>query len=232
MTGIIFPHNGLIKKKSAAGGGGAGVTYTDQAVNPANQSSYTFSSLDFGPEDASRVIVIGVAARALTSVANITSVTIDGAPMANVNHISNSANYAGLWALAKPTDGANQVVVTFSVSVDRCGIIVWQTIGMSGATALDSGTAAIASGTGNSAGDTLTTANGGCAIGFVSGTASSGGTDFVWTNLSQDYEGAIETNVPYGGASANTTGSSLAITCQANFSISTSGPLVVASWEP
>lgn len=183
------------------------LTFLQTATDDTNASSYTFSAQSLGTAASDRYIVVTVGARAGTT-ETISSVTIGGVTATiNVQSTSNN-NIASVCIANVPTGATGDIVVTFSGTMDRCGIGAWRATGVTSTTATDTGT---------SIANPLTTNLDINAGGFA---VAIGRTDDIatatWTNLTEKFDEEIgaEGNF-FSGASDEfvSAQTNLAVTC-------------------
>ena len=204
----------------------ATVTFVSKAVDTTSLTVYTFSSLALGAAASDRKIVVAVASRGGAQI--VSSLTIGGISATLVVAAKDTV-LAELWQAAVPSGTTGDVVVTMDTSgAINCGVGVFRVLGALGA-ADDTGFDTI-----NTAlNDTLDIPAGGVAIGCACVDEPSA--TFVWTNLTEAYDEAVE-----GAADTFHTGakdefasqqSALSITCTVS-SAPTNATMALASWGP
>lgn len=202
--------------------------YQTNAVDASNLTTYTFSSQAFGTAASNRRIVVGVYGRQGGSTLSISSVTIGGVSASAVatQTSDTSHNLAALYIADVPTGTTGDVVVTWGVAIDRCGIGVWAIYGSGSATASDTDSA---NGTTDPSAVTLTVPAKGVAIAYG---GSADGSTATWANITEKFDGSIEATIVHTGASIDSAaGGNLALSCDWS---GTSSPraVVFASWGP
>lgn len=114
-------------------GGDPVVTVLDSKTNTSDQSSYSFSAVNFGTAGATRkiVVVIGANCPAGNTNLSVTSVTIGGVAAAEAA-VSKGLSVSGLsshivthWIASVPTGTSGTIVVNFNGTCFRCGIVVY-----------------------------------------------------------------------------------------------------------
>lgn len=226
------------------GGGAAGapalvsvsIVGTDHKVDPTDQQVFTFSACALGTASAGRRIVVGVSGRASSDTATVSSMTIGGVSATKVIEALDSIvhNSAGLWIADVPTGTTGDVVVTFSVVVQRCGICVWSMTGAASAVASDTDSNHATPTNVTVITKTLTIPTRGGAIGYSFGTFA-GGTTAAWTNLTEPsgFDEILEASNNHTGASDNfAVGSDTALTVTWSNISTTPAVAVFASWGP
>ncbi len=104
----------------------------------ANESEYTFSSMDFGAAAADRQIVAFVSARSASGSETISSVTIGGVTATEIEQQTSGNNKSGLYIANVPTGTSGDVVVTYSATQLRSACALYRLTGLSSATPHDS----------------------------------------------------------------------------------------------
>jgi hypothetical protein len=179
----------------------------------ANTTSYTFTSQNIGTADASRRVVIALAARDTS--AQPTSVTVGGTSL--TSHASRTSTHVvSIWSAVIATGSTANVVVTFASANTFCGIGVWALYGKSY-------TGNSANG-GNSSGNitmNLTTTSGDFCIGIVAyAVAASVPTGSItWSAATERYDAEVDGRFRnHSGADLIASGSS------ANFNLTIASP--------
>lgn len=207
------------------------LTFTDDAVDPSDSAAYTFAGMSFGAADATRRIIVGIAARHGSNLTqSLGTVTIGGVTASVVKQSTSTGG--GGWEISAiviadvPTGTTGDVVVNITNGTTRCGIAVWSMIGASSGTASATGSHENANPlTGN-----LNIPTNGVAVGIATGT---GGTSAAWTNLTERVDAAMESTVLYSAADATfTTGGVTALTCTWSVSPSAGPTFAFATWAP
>lgn len=182
-----------------AGGGLEPVTldYRTSAVDAANATSYTFSSQDIGTAGSNRQVVILVATTGGPGgTAFASSVTVGGVTATNLHQVASSnSTEAEIYIASVPSGTTADVVVNYPRTAGNCGI---------GVIAVYNG-ASTANDTGGSTdtsapSDTLNIPANGAAFGV---TSINGNTrTSSWSNLTEHYDGSVESSNYHSGASA------------------------------
>lgn len=208
-------------------------TATNQVFNDA--SSYTFSGQAIGANDASRYVLVAAGGRASADAAvTIDGITVGGnsgsAVVTNIN--TNVGGRASIWKIAiSAAVTTADIIVTFSGTVQHCGIQVWR---MVGANAAETGSASdiiIASNT--ILDGSLTIPAGGGGIGYAKAHGSAAERTWAWTNLTEETSSDIgigESNHSHSAASSMTAGAATR-TATASSTID-GGVLLLAAWGP
>jgi len=185
-----------------SGGGGITATFQQTAVEPADQTSYTFAAQAIGTASATRRVVVGVI---VNSTRIITSVTIGGvaATLDCVNTVSGTAHLVMASAVV-PTGTTADVVIAVDGTALGCGIGLW--------TLTDGDpTGQVATGNGDPTNLTVTTTAGDVVIAYAFTTGVSTAL-FAWTNADERFEQDVySTTTTHSGADTVATGSSTAI---------------------
>jgi hypothetical protein len=111
--------------------------------NPANATTYTFTSANVGPVGSgNRTTIVAISAADLTSVFNVTGVTIGGTSATEVVDQAggSSAGTAAIYIDENPTGTAEDIVVTMSEAIVGMYICVFAVYGIDSETANDTAT--------------------------------------------------------------------------------------------
>jgi len=170
------------------GGGGqigpSSMSYLDGAVNSANASTYTFTSLDCGAADPDRKVVICVMTSSGGGSGDPTSVEIDngGSPISFTKLIyqDGSACAASIWIGAVPAGTLYDVTVTFSGNESSCGISAYRLINYS-STPYDT----VAYAGADPATGSIDATDSGV---FIAASSISALSSFTWTNVTENFE--------------------------------------------
>lgn len=198
------------------------LTYQELKTDTTNGSSFTLSAASIGAASDGRVVIVGISYGSDTG-QTINSVTIGGVSASiRVQDGIDGGLYAGagIAAAVVPTGTTADIDITFSASVAGVGVGVWTATGLSGTTAVDTGSntdlTALA----------ITTDAGGFAIAVVTNVDSR---SMSWTNITEDYDGAFDGVLYASGASIATSTTSLTITPTPSGAV-TAAVLVAASF--
>lgn len=185
------------------------LTFQNSYTDTTNQTTYTYSSCSIGTAASDRRVHVG--GWSSNNTRTVSSVTIGGVS-ATINIQSGGVgNGTSFIATANvPTGTTADVVVTWSGAQIRSAIGVWSSTGLTSDAAIDTD-----SSTADPATVTLTTVSGG----FVIAVKHNQGdvATFTWsgTGVTERFEltNIEATNSQFGGADADTTTTSLEITC-------------------
>lgn len=224
MPGIIHPAIKQILRYKRPAGATATLpllTFKNVQSDTSDASSYSFTGLDFGTADSTRLIVVGVTA---ALVGNITAVDIGGVSATAVSGSFTS----NLWYASVPSGATGDIVVTCGGSASNC-TISWYVCYTSTPTPASEGANDISSGSGTSTPITIPT--GGFAISCAWSVDT---TDRVatWTYLTKNSDAFAEASTfnNHSAASSTTAGSpSINITWTASAS---NGSSSWAVWAP
>ena len=207
-----------------AGAKSATGSITDHAVNPTNQSSFSFSSMAIGTADSTRIVVVGVFAR-ISSGSAFTAFTIGGVNATQaVFSLPGGSSMAAIYFAVVPTGTTGTVAFTWNGTLANAGIGVAACYDMA-ATTTDTGTAI-----GDPMTDTLNIPAGGLAFGCAGETNSS---TFTWTNLTEGYDEVVEGIATQTGAIGTFSAIQVGLTITCDQSGGNTDPvLVLASWGP
>jgi hypothetical protein len=212
---------------NVGGGGPVAMSFTDNAANQSDLSTYTFSTRSFGTAAADRIIVVGIVARRAAA-ATLDSVTIGGVTATKTTGVINSgggaATIADIWQAPVPTGTTGDVVVTFNTAMARCAVVIYRMVGAS-STASNTQTS-----TATDPSVSLNVPANGAAMGVAH---SVDGSTTTWTGLTEDVDttASLESTV-YTSAHDNFTAQQTGLTVTANFSAGTSPAGAFASWGP
>ncbi len=200
--------NNLIGFGAGGAAPDAAISYTDSSIDPANSSSYTFSSAGIGTASSDRYIAVALAGRQPSGTPGLSSLTVGGQSCSEAIIDTNaSTQWSAIWITDSPvTSGTTaDIVATCNSSNDRLSFGVWALTSLR-----DSGTAKGTDTDASSTAITLepTTESGAVAI-AVTYLPSSGGV--VWTGVTERYEDYEGTRGGSGGE-AGPTGATITIT--------------------
>lgn len=202
-------------------------TFLQTSGNAANQTTYNFTTINFGTAAGGRFLVIAITGRDEAGGGNsIVSVTIGGVTATIAVQQATNGNVSGIAIAAVPTGTSGNVDIVFSSNMGNCDFGLWSTAGVSSATATDFGSSTANPGTFD-----LDIAAGGIAFGLSSEDVESANMN-TWSNLTEDWDSQQSSSNNFSGASAEfaTTQTNLTITCTRT---SNSRPtFVVASFAP
>ena len=209
------------------------ISFLSNAENTANQLSYTFSSVGFGAEDATRRIIVAIAGRdSGTADLIISSVTIGGIAAAEAVSAVSNGRRAALYIASLPTGASGDIVIQFEATSRFCTIGVWRAINLASDTPTATATQiALAAATRVEA--SLTIPAGGGGLGYIAWNAAGMGgapPTWTWAGLAEDFDVAIEGDTGSSGARSLTAGTDTrAATASGNLGM-TGGVLVLAAW--
>ena len=205
-------------------GAASSLTFLEGRADPANASTYTFTSVSLGDEAATRKVAVAVAWRSAGTTNNITAVTVAGASATEVvsgrNTGGSNISAVAIWIADVPTGATGSVVVSLSAEAVRLGIAAYSLVGVEtlrdtstvlpasvGAQTLsDSFTlpsaAHVIGVTFNGAGQSwISAAHADLASGEQSFSVANATTNSTWTGLVEDYDAVLEgTNASYSAA--------------------------------
>jgi len=194
------------------------IDYLGTAVTTTNASSYTYT-VNTGPEDPDRYILIGIATTGAGSL-SLTSITIDGNPATILVTCTYQGNLRTAFAhLLVPTGTSSTVVVTTSGTAVCMGIVGYSiTGGFAGYTTQNN--SATVDDTGTSFSVTHPTVVNKDRI-MTIGRCGTGVTNVTWTNSVEDFDVLVETSqvrMAGGTASISSGASNYVITAALNAS--------------
>ncbi len=199
--------------------------FLQTATSTSGLGTYTFSAQNLGTAASDRYIVVAVASRKAGASATISSVSVGGVTASIVSQVTDNVtntNVSGLAIAAVPSGTTGDVVVTFSLTMLRCGIALYRLDNLVSSTPYDFHSSTVAAPTAS-----LQTTYG-CAIGTAI-TAQVAST--TWTGLvAKDYDLAIVAGTQFSGASTVLTTSGATPTVTATFSNSQESAGNFASW--
>lgn len=206
----------------------AEVSYTAQASNESNLTTYTFSTLSFGAADSGRFMVVGVYAAANSDFGNITGVTIGGVTATQLVQIEDALGDSdfAFYGASVPTGTTGDVVVTLNAAPDRCGVAVFRVVKLLSTTP----TAATGANTGSApVSANIATTSKGILIGFAG--IENNASTWTWTNMTEQVDTAVGSGgTSMTGASDNISvgSASLSVTATPSSPASRQGLLLVA----
>lgn len=192
----------------AIGGRNTRVIWRQHAIDGSNQSTYTFTGVNFGAVSTRRHIIVafGFGAGSLGASLAPPTMTIGGVSATAVIDLGATSGTSGrpLWIAAVPTGTTGTIVVTRASGMTYGIIEVWTAYDLISATPVHTVAGTLANpSTGN-----LTTSSGGIAVGMASAAAAGGG--FTWTNLTENDDATgsgTASAVQYTAADASKTAS-------------------------
>ena len=204
------------------------LTFVASTLATANATAYTFSSHSISTAAAGRQIVVSANGNGTTGAArSLSSLVVAGVSAAEVATEVGSgaaAHSTAMWVATVPTGTSGDIVVTWNAAMQRCGIGVWAIYDAAvGATdTVENNDAPPAA--------ALTIPAKGAAIGAAGGENSS---TFTWTNLTENFDEAIEADKMHTGASTTSAaGATPTITCQDTATSSGYSSMVLGAWGP
>ena len=169
------------------------LVYRTHATDATDQTTYSFASVDIGAADATRYVIVALAARNSTADRTVSSATIAGVSASIVADGSAANTQCAILMAAVPTGTTGTIAITFSAAQLRCGIAVWAAYNLRSATAI--ATLATASATLN-----VNAVTNGFVVGITSGISQTP----VWSGLTEVLvDTSIETTFEMGAASAS-----------------------------
>lgn len=225
---------GIYSVIGGGGGGSVSITQLDHGEDATTSNVYTFTSKSTGVAASNRFVIIGISTR--FGGTTITSLTVT-VGLVSATKVVSAANTTGgnttlseLWIAAVPTGTSDNVVVTYSAGVLRCGLNMWRMVGAASGTASASGSSVVDPTTA-----TIIIPNNGSAVGYVVSDFNGGSGAISWTNLTQSL--AITTitgSFRHGAAMADfVSGGSTALTGDMSAATSIDSPSgVFAAWSP
>lgn len=203
------------------------LTFQTHAENTSSLSSYSFTSQPIGSAQSDRYVIVGIGWANANPSPTISSVTIGGVAATNIATNANAYGNSALYIALVPTGTTANVDIVFSSATGlHCGIAVWSATGLTSTTAVSSGNSSASA----TPSVTLTTVNGGFAVGYahVGSNSSYSNTTVPWTGVTQNWAGqVISYSRPHGSGSTTTTGSN--VSPSPTF-VGGNGALVAASW--
>lgn len=203
------------------------VSFLHTTVSTADTNAYTFSAEDLGAAASDRNIIVTIMSRSTTGGITISSVTIGGVSATitgQTNAGAGPSNVGGIVIAEVPTGTSGDIVVTFSASMLRCGIGVYRATGLTSINASDSdSTNALAAPS-----VSLDVPANGFVIG---GAATATSTTTTWTELTETFDGVIESALTHTGALKEYASAQTGLTMTATFGSNSSSIGVFASWE-
>lgn len=201
-------------------------TYLQTTVSTTDTNSYTFSAQNLGAASADRRIIVAIASRKAGATTTITGVSVAGIAAADIKQVTNTVTNTGVVGIATvdvPAGTSGDIVVTFGATMARCVISVYAATGLVSSIPVDSLTT-----TGTDPSGVLDIPAGGFAIGI--GNAGASGS-VTWTGLTERVDAVAESTMNYTVADANFALAQTNLAIAIDFTLSTEGTLVAASWE-
>jgi hypothetical protein len=212
-----------------------GISFLANFQSIADQASYTFSPVDFGPEDATRRIIVAIAGRDIgTADLTISSVSIGGIPASEVVSGTSNGRRVAIYIVAFPTGSSNDILIQFGSTSRFCGIGVWRATSFAGDTPMATATQVTLDGN-RRVEASLAIPSGGGGLGYIAWSAAgSGGVPptWTWTDLTKDFDVTISGDTGSSGATSLTAGTA-ARRATASVDVDLNGGvLVLAAWGP
>jgi hypothetical protein len=185
----------------------ASIAYVSNATDTANRTLYTFVSQNLGTPAADRKIIVAVKVNGTLSNL-IQSVSIGGVTATLAIKDQTAAGQdVGIYIASVPSGTTGDIVVDPGNTPSGCDIWWWETHGLTSNVATDTG-----SSNANPQTYDLDVVAGGVAVAI----AANDSTTATWTNLTEDYDGAVDGGDKGSVAHAafNATQTNLTISCQ------------------
>jgi hypothetical protein len=178
-------------------------TFIASAADPADLTTYTFTSVSIGDAALTRRVIVGIIARdpASNTALSISSVTIGGIAAAQIYEVQNSVssgsrNVMAFYAATVPTGTTATIVVTLSRAAQRMGIAVWRAMNLRSVTAFATASSSdLATQT-----LSLNVPTNGVALGLSFGDNNP---TISWSGLTEDTQFVVETNLELSAASTS-----------------------------
>lgn len=160
-----------------------------------NNTTYTFTSVDFGAASAKRYLIVAIVGRAGSTSATLSSVTIGGVTASVIGTAlgNGTTNQLALYGALVPSGTSGDIVAVFSAARNFAAYGLW-------ALTQYESTAPVAT-----YADTDSTMSGAISIkggGFAVGAACTDDeTSYTWTGLSENFDTTIQSNLTFTGAS-------------------------------
>lgn len=194
-----------------SGGAQKSVVFQEARHSSTNANSFTFTNVNLGYPDATRLIVVGVNYYKYDTSASISSLTVGGQATTGlvsggegVTGGSGSFIYSALRSVVLTTGSTATITVAFNRGVDLgCSVSVWSLYNLQSNTPVATDADGVNSG---SASLSFTTQPNDIICAVLTGAVNAGST--TWTNLTENYDTVLN-NLTRSGASAQiyTTGS-------------------------
>jgi len=212
---------------AAAGVVSASITFETSVPDNANETNYTFTSVDIGSAAADRQVLVGVGigadSRTFSSVKiHVPTVAADptGTTMTSLIDVTTTGGFdrAGLFIATVASGTSAEIVVTTSGANGRCGLAVWSVNGAA-STANDTLSSTASPMTG-----TIDCSAGGVIVAYAFPIASGAGRTFTWAGVTEDFDEAVDggNNTMHTGASEafDAVQTGLTVSCTASASLS------------
>jgi hypothetical protein len=208
---------------------------TDSPVNVNDLPTYTFNSVSFGRAAPGRKIIIAVnGGVGGVQSADITSLTVAGVAARRAVQIltdTSSNRVAALYAIENENDASGTVVLNFSGSLARMGIVVFAAYGISSIIPFSTGTGTITTGTATGSA-TVQAPSRGITIATSHFSAASLFTATWASPFTEDVDEVVETTVSQHTASCVNVNGLVTASVTFGGNATVNSPLVVASWGP
>lgn len=206
----------------------ATITYLQLTKDTADNSTYTFSAVNFGTASSDRKIIVAVSGRTLDGSSSgnvITSVTIGGVSATISVQAQNSGNTQGIAIAAVPTGTSGDVVVVFSETMTNADIATYSTTGISSNVAFSTGTS-----TANPLTANIDVPAGGIAVALAK--SDDGTATATWAGLTERYDESDANGNDISGASLAFATVQTGLTVSCTWTGSTRPVYAVASFAP
>jgi len=202
-------------------------TFLQVSGDATNQTTYNFTSINFGTAAADRYLVIAATGRDEVGGGNsFVSITIGGVAAAIAVQQATSGNNSAIAIAAVPTGTSGNVDIVFSSNMGNCDFGLWSTSGVGSTTPTNFGSSTANPGTF----DLDIDANG-VAFGLTS-TDIESATVNTWAGLTEDWDAQQSSLNNFGGASLAPATTQTNLTCSATRSSNSRPTFVVASFPP
>jgi len=200
-------------------------TFLQVSGNAANQTTYNFTTINFGTAASDRYLVIAATARDEVGGANsFSSITIGGVTATIAVQQATNGNNSAIAIAAVPTGTSGDVDIVFASNMGNCDFGLWTTTAVGSATATDFGSSTANPGTFD-----LDVAAGGIAFGICSEDIESASIQ-TWAGLTEDWEAQQSSSNNFAGASGAFATTQTNLTCSSTRSSNSRPTFVVASF--
>jgi hypothetical protein len=127
----LFPVGGGF---GTSAGSSPDLSFLDIGFSGSIKTTHTFTDVDFGSAEATRVIIVCVGGRAENTGLTVASATIGGVSAAiaiQATHDSTGCAITAILTASVPTGSSGSVAVTFSGNVNNCSIGVYRALNLS-----------------------------------------------------------------------------------------------------
>lgn len=163
------------------------VVFIENQEDLSGASSYNFTSVSFGTEDDTRILIIGAGGRQGADPVSVNTITINGISSTKIGQAQMANNaVAAMFNISGISGTSGFVTVSFSGTMSGAGLGVWAIYNSNGTMKdfdTDAGTSSLQL--------NLSVEESGSIVGYSYGTSTN--PSVIWSGLTEDFEGVVDT---------------------------------------